>query len=119
LLLAEREGVKEQTIMLFDDDKKIDESFDDLTTIDLQRKKTFAHHTKVLTSLSVEKQYSSNRRQNSPNNKKKLEKATIIDASHPLPLEPPFTVPPRTKYVLGTTVLPSFDDIDLLLASLL
>ncbi len=85
--------------MLFDDDKKI-ESFDDLTIIDLQQKKAFVHHTKVLTSISVEKQYSSNRRQNSPNNKKKLKKSTIIDASHPLPLEPPFTAPPRAKYVL-------------------
>jgi hypothetical protein len=86
-------------MMTFNDDKKIAESFDDLTTIDIQQKKKVVYYTKLSTSTSVEKEYSSHRRQNSPNNKKKLIKAALIDASHPLPLEPPFTAPPSRMYV--------------------
>lgn len=84
--------------MVFGNDKNVDESFDELTTIHLHQKKTIKRHTNIFTFISPEKKYSSHRHQYSIDTKKKLKKTTIIDASHPLPLEPPFTAPTIKRY---------------------
>ena len=92
------DGVKERTMITFNGEKNIAESFDDSTTTEIQLEEK-VYRTKVSKSTLIEKEYSSHRRQNSSNNKKKLRKAAIIDAPHLLPSEPPFIAPPSRKYV--------------------
>ncbi len=85
--------------MAFNDDNMTVEYFDDVITIELQRKRKVLYHAKVFALTSVEKEYSSQHGQNSLNDTKKLKKAMITDVSNIILLEPPMTARLTRKYV--------------------
>lgn len=68
--------------------KYVGESFDELQRINLQEKKNVDYQPKMFFSKSVERKYTSEFDQFSPNSNK-LKKAPMIDISKPFPLDPP------------------------------
>ncbi len=100
LILGEIEGVKVLTTRMFHDDKGVEESSHQLTTIQIHRKKTIAHHEKISTVTFPERHYLYYRRHpHSTTPKTETKKVTMINACQLPPLERPFSVSAIKMYV--------------------